>query len=84
MKPTEGDFIDGPRDTGLNEAKPPEALLSHIQNNSNRHKNPHDHNYNSQNHIQVIFNFYTNNERNIRSSFGQKYKASNVNACIYG
>lgn len=55
MKPTEGDFIDGPRDTGLNEAKPPEALLSHIQNNSNRHKNPHDHNYNSQNQIQVIF-----------------------------
>merc|ERR1719284_2058102 len=37
---------------GLNEAKPPEALLSHIQNNSNRHKNPHDHNYNSQNQIQ--------------------------------
>ena len=61
MKPTEGDFIDGPRDTGLNEAKPPEALLSHIQNNSNRHKNPHDHNYNSQNQIQVIFNFYTKN-----------------------
>ena len=51
MKPTEGDFIDGPRDTGLNEAKPPEALLSQIH--AQRAKNPHDHNYNSQSQIQV-------------------------------